>query len=227
MHTFSPSVFFDLKEVDFSELFQEGEAVWKVLEKIQDFLLSKPLGNIEGHIEQGAFLINPEEISIGAGSIVEAGAYIKGPCIIGKNCHVRNGAYIRGSLITGNECVIGHATEVKNSIFLHKAHAGHFAYVGDSILGSYTNLGAGTKCANLRFDNEKIEIFDGKKSINSGLRKFGLILGDRGQTGCNSVTNPGTIMGKNSLCFPCVNAKGVIPAGGIVKNPSSQALYQS
>lgn len=216
MEKFAPSVFFDLSQIEFAELFQEWQPVWKILENIQDFLLSKPLGLIEAHIEKGAYLINPEEISIGSGTIVEAGAYIKGPCIIGKNCQIRHGAYIRGSVITGNECVIGHATEVKNSIFLNKAFAGHLSYIGDSILGSHVNLGAGVKCANLRFDNKNIKVFDGHTLIDSGLRKFGLILGDGGQIGCNSVTNPGTIMGKRSIGLPCINIKGVIKEGDLV-----------
>jgi NDP-sugar pyrophosphorylase family protein len=213
MHNFLPSQFFDLTQVNFAELFQTTEPVWKVLEHINSYLSTLSLGKIEGHIETGAFLVDPENISIGEGTVVESGAYIKGPCLIGKRCHIRHGAYIRGSLITGDDCVIGHATEVKNSIFLKKAQAGHFSYVGDSILGSFINLGAGTKCANLRFDNQLIKIFDGHGWISTGLRKLGLILGDEGQTGCNSVTNPGTIMGKKSICFPCVNVGGIIAEG--------------
>ncbi len=216
-----PSEFFDLSHFEHNALFDSDKPVWEVLKKIGDYLLSGPLGNILGVIEQGAFLVNPEEISIGEGTIVEPGAYIMGPCIIGKKCEIRQGAYIRGNVITGNGCVIGHATEVKNSIFLNEAKAGHFAYIGDSILGNRVNLGAGTKCANLRFDGGNISIREGEKRFDTGLRKIGLIAGDDAQTGCNSVPNPGTIMGKGSVIGPCATAGGVIPKKYVVKAPQS------
>jgi len=133
-----------------------------------------------------------------------------GPCIIGENCEIRHGAYIRGNFIAGNECVIGHATEVKNALFLDHVQAGHFAYVGDSILGNHVNLGAGTKCANLRFDREDVVIHHNDQVIETHRRKFGVIMGDRAQTGCNAVTNPGTLMGQNSSCAPCMSIRGVI-----------------
>jgi len=163
MNPYAPSHFFNLTRFAYAPLFDEKAPVWEVLKKIGDFLLSGPLGKIEGVVEQGVFLVNPEEISIGKGTIVEPGAYIKGPCIIGDHCEIRQGAYIRGNVITGNGCIIGHATEVKNALFLDGAKAGHFAYVGDSILGNRVNLGAGTKCANLRFDGKNVPIFDGEK----------------------------------------------------------------
>lgn len=212
-----PSHFFDLSKFKYANLFVEHEPVWNALMKIGPFLHSLDLGRIEGLIEEGAYLINPQQISIGKGTIVEAGAYIRGPCVIGENCQIRHGAYIRGDLIAGNECVIGHATEVKNAIFLDGAQAGHFAYIGDSILGRKVNLGAGTKCANLRFDRKTISVcFSGNK-ISTGLRKFGAILGDGAQTGCNSVTNPGTLMEKNSFLAPCATAKGCIPTNHLIK----------
>ncbi len=156
-------------------------------------------------IMAGAILLG-ERIAIGAGSLVEGGATIKEPAVIGRWCEVRQGAYLRGCCLTGDRCVIGHATEVKHSIFLNDAKAGHFAYLGDSILGNNTNLGAGTKCANLRFlpGTVKIEI-DGTL-IDTGMRKFGAMLGDETQTGCNSVTNPGTIIGKRCMLMPNTTA---------------------
>lgn len=209
MDPFYPLDYFDLSTFAHASLFDESEPVWFVLKKIEGYLRSQALGMILGRVETGAYLINPEEISIGKGTIVEPGAYISGPCIIGENCQIRHGAYVRGNVITGNKCVIGHATEVKNSIFLDGAQAGHFAYVGDSILGNRVNLGAGTKCANLRFDGSTIPVLWNTKRVDSGLRKFGAILGDCVQTGCNSVTNPGTLMGKKSCLAPCATARGV------------------
>ncbi|MEZ5315244.1 MAG: LpxA family transferase [Chlamydiales bacterium] len=170
--------------------------------RISDYLLSYCLGKISGVVEPGVFLPDPEQIVIGKGTIVESGAYIKGPCIIGENCVIRHGAYLRGGVITGNDCLIGHGTEVKHSIFLNGAKAGHFAYVGDSILGNRVNLGAGTKLANLRFDKKNIFIKDGEKKVDSGLRKLGAILGDGSQTGCNAVTRPGVLIEPKSIFHP-------------------------
>lgn len=217
MHKFHPSNFFDLSRFRHAALFAKTDSVWEVIPKIGPYLASLPLGKIEIEIPQGVHLINPEKISIGKGTVIEPGAYIKGPCVIGENCIIRHGAYIRGDLIAGNQCVIGHATEIKHSILLDGAQAAHFAYVGDSILGSGVNLGAGTKCANLKFDHGMIYINHERKKIETGLRKFGVIMGDGAQTGCNAVTNPGTIMGKNACCYPCVSFGGIIDADAIVK----------
>lgn len=214
---FTPSNFFDLSDFEHKGLFDESSSVWEAIKKISDYLLSGPLGKIQGVVEQGAFLVNPEEISIGEGTTVEPGAYILGPCVIGKQCQIRNGAYLRGNVIVGDRCVIGHATEAKNSIFLNDSKAGHFAYVGDSILGNRVNLGAGTKCANLRFDGKEVLVVWGKKKINTHLRKFGAIFGDDAQTGCNSVTNPGTLMEPFSILGPCATVRGVVPKKSVVK----------
>jgi NDP-sugar pyrophosphorylase family protein len=209
--------FFNLDSFAHHSLFSEEDPVWDALKNIIPYLSKLELGKIEGTIEEGAYLVHPETISIGPGSIVEAGAYIRGPCVIGKNCEVRHGAYIRGQVIVGDRCVIGHATEVKHAIFLDDAHAGHFSYVGDSILGNRVNLGAGVKCANLRLDRKNVLLNHNGKKIDSQLRKWGAILGDDVQIGCNAVTNPGTLMGKKSLSYPCVSIKGFIPENGVVK----------
>lgn len=214
---FNPRDYFDLGQCAHSALFEEGQPVWEALKRIRSYLEKRELGKIEGSIEKGALLVNPETISIGKGSIVEAGAYIRGPCIIGENCQVRHGAYIRGAVITGNQCIIGHATEVKNALFLEGAQAGHFAYVGDTILGNHVNLGAGTICANLRLDNKNVSIRMPASTIESGLRKFGAILGDGVQIGCNCVTNPGVVMGKGSRSYPCLSISGVIPDHHVIK----------
>ena len=198
---------FDLNEFAHSKILETSQP-WDVLSKLHDYLMGLELGKMEGEIEPGAHLVNPGLISIGKGSVVEAGAYIKGPCVIGKDCQIRHGAYIRGDVLVGDRCIIGHATEVKNSIFLNGSQAGHFAYVGDSVLGNNVNLGAGTKCANLRLDRKNIKI-EGK---DTGLRKLGALFGDGAQTGCNAVTNPGTIMEKNSWCLACATPSGVVHA---------------
>ncbi len=143
-----------------------------------------------------------DKIEIGKGSVIEPGAMIKSPAIIGDWNEVRQCAYLRGDVISGKGCVLGHTTEIKHSIFLDDAKAGHFNYVGDSILGNNCNLGAGTKIANLRFIKGNLLIRFEDQQIDTGRRKFGAILGDDTQTGCNSVTNPGTIVGKGSFIMP-------------------------
>ncbi|MFT4551449.1 MAG: NDP-sugar pyrophosphorylase family protein [Chlamydiales bacterium] len=222
MNELSPSYFFDLNEFQHAKIFENCTYPWEALSNISTYLEAYDLGNIEVDIPEGVHLVNPELISIGKGTVIEPTAYIKGPCIIGKNSSIRHGAYIRGNVVTGDQCVIGHATEVKNAIFLNKAQAAHFAYVGDCILGNQVNLGAGTKCANLKLDNQSIVVqFQGKK-ISTGLRKFAAILGDNVQLGCNSVTNPGTLLGKRVLCYPCTTFGGFIPSDHTIR-PSHKA----
>lgn len=163
---------------------------------------------MEIDIPQGVFLQNPELISIGKGTVIEPGVMIIGPCIIGKNCVIRHGAYLREDVILGDGCHIGHSSELKHSIVLNHAAATHFVYVGDSILGASVNLGAGVKCANLRLDRREVAV----QGVKTGLRKFGAIVGDKTQIGCNCVLNPGTLIGKESFSHPLVNLKGLIPA---------------
>ncbi len=141
-------------------------------------------------------------IQIGTGVTIEPGALIKGPAIIGNETEVRQGAYIRGDCFFGEKCVVGHTTEVKHSLFLDNAKAGHFAYIGDSVLGNNVNLGAGTKLANLKFGPGTVAININGRKIDTGRRKIGAILGDGVQTGCNSVTNPGALLGRGCLVPP-------------------------
>lgn len=143
-----------------------------------------------------------EEIFIGEGAVVEPGALIKGPTIIGAQTEVRQGAYLRGKCIVGNRCVVGHTTEMKSSVMLDGAKAGHFAYIGDSILGADTNLGAGTKLANLNLKETTVRVKVRGDWMDTGLRKFGAILGNRVEIGCNSVTNPGTVLSRECLVYP-------------------------
>lgn len=159
-----------------------------------------------------------KNIEIGKGVLIENGAMIKSPVIIGDCNEIRQGAYLRGYILSGKGCVLGHTTEIKHSIFLNDAKAGHFNYIGDSILGNNANLGAGTKFANLRFLSGNISIEHEGKYLNTGRRKIGAILGDNAQTGCNSVTNPGTILGKGSFVMPNATVRaGYHPKGAIIR----------
>jgi acetyltransferase-like isoleucine patch superfamily enzyme len=168
----------------------------------------------DGQRLEGASLLLPgcfladDMIEIGPGVLVEPGAMIKGPAIIGERTEVRQGAYVRGQVMTMPDCVIGHATEAKCALFLDGAKAGHFAYVGDSLLGREVNLGAGTKLANLKMLSSPYRFaVDGEK-IEVDRRKFGAIMGDGTETGCNSVTSPGTLMGQRAIVLPNATVKG-------------------
>jgi bifunctional N-acetylglucosamine-1-phosphate-uridyltransferase/glucosamine-1-phosphate-acetyltransferase GlmU-like protein len=156
-------------------------------------------------IMAGAVILG-SRIAIGKGALVEGGATIKAPAIIGNHTEVRQGAYLRGYCLIGDRCVVGHTTEVKHSIFLDDAKAGHFAYLGDSIIGNDANLGAGTKCANLRFIPGNVQVNYEGELCSTGMRKFGAILGDKTQTGCNSVTSPGTVIARGCFLMPNTTA---------------------
>ncbi|MBS3920389.1 MAG: glucose-1-phosphate thymidylyltransferase [Deltaproteobacteria bacterium] len=171
----------------------------------------------------GAYLSN-DKIIIGPGTIVEPGAFIKGPVVIGNHSEIRQGAYIRGDCIVGNRCVVGHTTEMKASILLDGAKAAHFAYVGDSILGKDVNLGAGTKLANLKMIPGSITVAVDKKRYDTGRRKLGAILGDRTETGCNSVASPGTLMGPDSIVYSGVAVPGGYYPSRTVVMPSQGSL---
>lgn len=159
-----------------------------------------------------------DRIALGKGVLVESGAMIKSPAIIGDFCEIRQAAYLRGYCLAGKRCVLGHATEIKHSIFLNDAKAGHFAYLGDSILGSEVNLGAGTKFANLKMVPGNVLIRHNDELLDTGRRKFGAILGDGSQTGCNSVTNPGTIFGKYCMLMPNTTSRsGYHPEKSLIR----------
>lgn len=217
---FLPKDFFALSNPVLTPLFSLDKFVWTPLMLLEPFLLSHKLGKIETDIPASAHLIDSHLISIGKGTVVEPGAYILGPCVIGENCVIRNGAYIRGNLLTGNGCVIGHETEVKNSIFFDKAHAPHFSYIGDSILGAGVNMGAGSICSNLKLDNTNVSVYHQGERIDTGLRKFGAIIGDNSRIGCNVVLNPGSILGMHVLCHPNLTIGGYIASNSLIKAES-------
>lgn len=171
----------------------------------EDIVLEHP--QAEKSIIKAGAIIASKDVVVMPGCKVEAGAYLNGPSILGPKTMVRHAAYVRGGVLTGKNCVIGHSTEVKSSIFANDAKAAHFAYVGDSILGNAVNLGAGTKLSNLKIVTGNIKIKIDGGMVDTGLRKFGAIIGDSCQTGCNAVLNPGVILSKQSLVYPCVSVK--------------------
>lgn len=213
---FNPEIYFDLTDFEHRAIFEGITNVWEVLPRIAEYLAVNLRPAILGTVHPGAYLIG-DQIFIAEGAVVEPGAYIAGPAIIGAGTVVRHGAYIRGKVIAGRNCVIGHSTEVKNAIFFDDAKAGHFAYVGDSILGNRVNLGAGTKLANFKLRGTEIRVRHNDTVIPTGLRKFGAILGDDVSLGCNTVCNPGALLGKGAGSVGVSLISGVHPAGALIR----------
>ena len=141
-----------------------------------------------------------------------------GPCIRGENTEVRPGAFIRGKALVGNDCVIGNSTELKNVIIFNHVQVPHYNYVGDSILGFYSHMGAGSITSNVKSDKTLVVVKDGNEEIATGLKKFGAMLGDHVEVGCNSVLNPGTVIGRNTNIYPLSRVRGVIPSDSIFKD---------
>ena len=197
----------------------EGEVITaKELEYVNGEYFLKGERVVGALVKAGAYF-SGRRFYLGASAVVEPFAFLKEPAYIGDFSEVRHSAYIRGSVYVSKKAVVGHTTEVKNSIFFPEAKAAHFAYVGDSILGRNVNLGAGTKLANLKFYKMEVVIKVGESSYKTGLKKFGAILGDNVQTGCNAVLQPGSLVGRNSVIFPAVVAgPGFIPQGSKIKN---------
>jgi UDP-N-acetylglucosamine diphosphorylase / glucose-1-phosphate thymidylyltransferase / UDP-N-acetylgalactosamine diphosphorylase / glucosamine-1-phosphate N-acetyltransferase / galactosamine-1-phosphate N-acetyltransferase len=215
MNLFAPDELFELGSYQHGELFAGCASAWEALAGLHEYLISVLRPGIRGEVEDGAHIDGDVEIADGAR--VEAGAYIRGPALIGPGTEVRHGAYVRGNVITGTGCVIGHASECKTAIFLDHAKAPHFAYVGDSILGGEVNLGAGTRLANFKIVPGTVAVRDlDGTSVDTGLRKLGAVLGDGVQIGCNAVTSPGTVIGRESIVYPGASLAGTIPPGSVV-----------
>ena len=149
---------------------------------------------------------------------------IKGPAIIGRNCHIRHNAYFRPNVIIGDHCVVGNACELKNAWLFNHCEVPHFNYVGDSILGYRTHLGAGVIVSNVKVVKGNVTVEIGGRPFDTGLRKFGALVGDQADIGCNSVLNPGSIIGRGSMLYPGVNWRGILPANRIVKNRAAHEV---
>ena len=192
-------------------LFESSEYPWEMLPKIKD--LAKKL--IEDGIDGYTLLC--DGVLVGENVKIYPTATIEGPTVIGSGTEIRPGAFIRGGVITGENCVIGNSSELKNCILLNKVQIPHYNYVGDSILGNKAHTGAGTICSNLKSDGKNI-IVHGDIDYPTNLRKVGGILADGADVGCNSVINPGTVIGKNTSVYPLTSLRGVYPANCIVKS---------
>ena len=213
--TFSVAELFDLTQTEHAAIFDGCHRAWEALKKIEPYLVKVSKQNPPPRFP-GASI--GERVIIGAGTIVEPGVLIKGPAIIGKNCQIRHNAYIRENVIIGDDCVVGNASELKNALLFNGAQVPHYNYVGDSILGHKAHLGAGVKISNVKLlpGNVTVEV-DGVP-CDTGLRKFGALLGDGAEAGCNAVLNPGSILGRGAVVYPNVFWRGILPANMIAKN---------
>ncbi|NNE90279.1 MAG: UDP-N-acetylglucosamine diphosphorylase [Verrucomicrobiales bacterium] len=220
MSQFSPASFLNLEKTAHGELFAEDEPVWAALSKIGSYVAARidSAGaiRINGKVDDRA-VIGPD-VYVGHGAVVEAFATIKGPAWIGDGTTVRSGAYVRENVITGKNCMLGNSCEFKNCVLFDNCEVPHFNYVGDSILGHKAHLGAGVICSNVRLDRKNVKV----EGEDTGLRKFGAIVGDRTEVGCNSVLSPGSLLGRDCVIFPCTHWRGALADSKIVKN--SQGL---
>jgi NDP-sugar pyrophosphorylase family protein len=216
---FKPADLFDLNQTEHATIFDGCDFAWEALKRIRDYIRART-GTSPTERKSKSGLIG-EDVLIGEGTIIEQGAVIKGPAIIGRNCQIRHNAFIREHVILGDGCVVGNSTEVKNAMFLNNAVAPHFNYVGDSILGYKVHLGAGVVLSNLKSLAGNVTVEKDGVPFDTGLRKFGALIGDFAEIGCNSVLNPGSIIGRNSVIYPCVNWRSILPANMIVKNQNA------
>ncbi len=219
---FKPADLFDLNRTEHAAIFDGCEFAWEALKKMAGYIAANLRPGLHNPCGGAAFV--GEKVFIGEGTVVEHGVMIKGPAIIGKNCQIRHNAYIRENVIIGDGCVVGNSTEIKNSLLFNEAVAPHFNYIGDSILGHHAHLGAGVILSNFKSLPGNITVDRDGKPFDTGLRKFGALLGDGAEVGCNAVLNPGSIIGRGAVIYPGVNWRGILPANRIVKNQAKQEV---
>ncbi|HYT61602.1 MAG TPA: hypothetical protein VEL06_15600 [Haliangiales bacterium] len=216
---FKASDLFDLGQTEHAALFDGCEYAWDALKKIKDYLKANVRPALKNRCQGTAYI--GEQVYIGEGTVVEDGVMIKGPAIIGRNCQIRHNAYFREDVIVGDHCVVGNSCELKNVFMFNHCQVPHFNYVGDSILGHKVHLGAGVKISNVKIDRSNVTVEIDGKPLDTGMRKFGALLGDGSEIGCNAVLNPGSILGRGAIIYPNVNWRGVLPANMIAKNKSA------
>ena len=204
---------YDLNETIAAELFEGKEYPWEVLADIGDFILK--LGD---KLPKDEFTKKGDNIWIHKSVTIAPTVTLNGPLIIDEGTEVRPGAFIRGKAIVGKNCVVGNSTELKNVVLFNTVQVPHYNYVGDSILGTHSHMGAGSITSNVKSDKTLVVVKDGDERIETGLKKFGAMLGDYVEVGCNSVLNPGTMIGRHTNVYPLSCVRGVIPENSIFKN---------
>ena len=210
---------FDLSHTLASPLLEKTEYPWEALDGIKDFILA--LGPT---LPKDAFDEIAPQVWVARDAKVYPSALLNAPCIIGHGAEVRHCAFIRGSALVGDGAVVGNSVEIKNAILFDGVQVPHFNYVGDSVMGYKSHMGAGSVTSNVKSDKTLVVVKDGKEEIPTGLKKFGAMVGDLVEVGCNSVLNPGTVLGPRASVYPTSCVRGVIPADHIFKNKNEIVL---
>ena len=204
---------YDLTHTRAAFILENTTYPWEALSKIKDFILE-----IGPQLPKDEFDEVSEHVWIAKDTVIYPNNYIGAPAIIGHKTEVRPGAFIRGSALVGDNCVVGNSTELKNVILFDNVQVPHYNYVGDSILGYRSHMGAGSITSNVKSDKLLVVVRDGEEKIETGLKKIGAMLGDRVEVGCNSVLNPGTVIGRDSNVYPTSCVRGTVPPKSIWKN---------
>lgn len=204
---------YNLNETIAKSLLEDCIYPWEALPKISEFIIE--LGKT---LDKEIYEQKEDNIWIAKTASVAPTAYIKGPAIIGENAEIRHCAFIRGNAIVGNGAVVGNSTELKNVILFNKVQVPHYNYVGDSILGYKSHMGAGSITSNVKSDKKLVIVKNGSETIETGLKKFGAMIADEVEVGCGSVLNPGTVIGRNSNIYPLSSVRGYVKQNSIYKN---------
>ncbi len=210
---------YNLDETIAKELFDGVTYPWEVLPKIGRFILE-----LGASLDPEEYEKRGEDVWVAKSANVFPSAYIHGPAIIGKEAEVRHCAFIRGNAIVGEGAVVGNSTELKNVVLFNKVQVPHYNYVGDSVLGYKAHMGAGSITSNVKSDKKLVVVHTEEGNIETGLKKFGAMIGDEVEVGCGSVLNPGTVIGKNSNIYPLSSVRKFVPANSIYKNQGEVAL---
>jgi len=216
---------YNLEETIAKDIFGGLTYPWEVLPKISDFIVK--LGET---LDTGLYEKRGENIWVAKSAKVAPTAFLNGPLIIDEGAEIRHCAFIRGNAIVGKNCVVGNSTELKNVILFNSVQVPHYNYVGDSILGYKSHMGAGSITSNVKSDKTLVVVKDGKDEVKTGLKKFGAMLGDYVEVGCNSVLNPGSVIGPDTNVYPLSSVRGVIPPNHIYKNDKEiveKTLYET
>ena len=204
---------YDLEHTQAREYLEQFTYPWEALKGIKDLIVE-----IGQTLDPEEYTEVSEHVWVHKTATVFPSAYLGAPCIIGPETEVRHCAFIRGSALVGASCVVGNSCELKNVILFDHVQTPHYNYVGDSILGYYAHMGAGSVTSNVKSDKKLVVVHGGEKEMETGLKKFGAMLGDHVEVGCNSVLNPGTVVGRNSRVYPTSCVRGVVPADSIYKD---------
>lgn len=204
---------YNLEETIAAPLFDGEEYPWELLGKIKDFIVQ--LGN---SLPEDRFEKRGENVWVAKSAKVAPTACLNGPCIVDEDAEIRHCAFVRGSAIIGKGAVVGNSTELKNVILFNKVQVPHYNYVGDSILGFKAHMGAGSITSNVKSDKTLVVVKSSEEQIETGLKKFGAMLGDNVEVGCNSVLCPGTVIGRSTNVYPLSRVRGFVPAGSIYKS---------